>query len=204
MDPMQELFDTVNHECGHAVSSWLLGEPIAEIDVDRPDARVAGWVKPGRVDLGSIPHDRLDSTDDAIACVDARLAALRRRKAISARMGALVTRLEWDSPVCARDRSIVESCRPDWLSLESWDTFVTVMAEELMQDPRFKPAMRALARYCLDHQHEKITGDVAVQVMEAAVVEAALVEHSAYVRPPFGPTSAGTIDSVLYWPVGFS
>jgi hypothetical protein len=173
IDPYRERMRVANHESGHAVSFWMCGRPIHEIDIDRPDSGFAGWVKPGKTDMPDMPEG-LDPAAVIDWC-DAYYARAIREVAVCARVGGLVAGDDWHGPACKADRALVRDTHPAWLSPDLWEEFVLSFAEEMLADPRFAPACKALSRALLERPHEAMSGDRAVEIIEAALHEQAVV-----------------------------
>jgi hypothetical protein len=154
IDEIQWRYTRVTHEGAHAVAMHLYGHKIREIDCDRPEADVAGWV--------------LDDTWDT------PLNRVRRRaheKAVVLRIGALVTNMDWErDPLCANDRAGVRKIAEILeIPVTAFEMIVESDAADMLRDPRFDVAHRALCRELLDHLHEVMPGWRAHQIMNDAL-----------------------------------
>jgi hypothetical protein len=140
----------VTHEGAHAAAAHLLGHRIREIDVDRPEDGVGGWV-------------------DSEVPLDKPWRRVAYEKAIVLRCGALATNdLPEESSESDRAgvREIAKLLDIPVAAFE-WDVEHEVRA--LMAEPRFDVAHRAICRYLADHIREKTYGEVAHRIMDDAL-----------------------------------
>jgi hypothetical protein len=156
IDEIQWRYTRINHESAHAVAMHLYGHKIKEIDCDRPESGVGGWV--------------LDERDTSLNNVRRKAHEL----AVIFRVGAMVTNMEWEhDPLCASDRAAVGKIAEILgIPVAAFEMVVELDARELIADPRFDVAHRALCRELLEHLHEVMPGDRAHAIMEAAIAAA--------------------------------
>ncbi len=57
--------------------------------------------------------------------------------------------------------------RPKWLSVADWEAYVLLLTEGLMDDPRWRPAYKALGRALLDTYPTDMSSDEAFRIMAA-------------------------------------
>ncbi len=167
-DPILVRYETANHEAAHAVGHWLRDHPIKEVSISHPDSWVAGWVVSAHMEV-LLP----EGTVDPIKWLDGHYEKTSRQMAAIARVGGLVGGQDWEGPECSVDRSNVFALRPkNWLSLSlmEWEGYALLLAEDLLEDPRFKPALRALSRALLDTYPTDMSGDEAFRIMDASTM----------------------------------
>jgi hypothetical protein len=156
IDEIQWRHMRVNHEAGHAVAMHLYGHKIREIDCDRPDTGVGSWVKGERnMSLNNVRR-------------------LAHEMAIVLRVGAMVTNMDWErDPLCAKDREGVRKIGEILdIPVDAFEMIIESDAKDLLRDPRFGPAHKALCRELADHIHEAMPGERAHAIMEAAIAAA--------------------------------
>jgi hypothetical protein len=118
-------FDLAAHEAGHAVVAVVLGVPITEARMDRPDVGVAGWVRHGRFETADYRVHR-DLAKRVILVCQAGVAVARNEP------------LSWppsgDSKDARNARALADALDgfgpTDWFELE-------LRLEEILERPLF-------------------------------------------------------------------
>jgi hypothetical protein len=157
-DEIQSRHLRVTHEGAHAAVGHLLGHKIKEIDCDRPDDGVDGWVQWEKPDWPLVEMYRR-----------------ARERAIVLRAGALSTRMSWaDDPLCESDRNGVRKFAEQLdVPLEAFEADITHEARKILDGSDFNAAHRALCRYLAEHIREVLPGERAHQIMDDALRVAA-------------------------------
>jgi hypothetical protein len=155
IDEIQDRHLRVTHEAAHCVAAHLLGHRIKEVDCDRPEDGTAGWVQYEK------PDGPLDQPRRRV-----------RERAVIARVGAMATRMDWENdPGGASDRAaVLKIARLLEVPEPAFEWDVEHEARELMADPRFDVALRALCRELADHLREAMPGERAHAIMNDAIL----------------------------------